>query len=334
MWNDKGALFVPQLRKDPITNRWVIVKIENPQKDWQVTHAEVHSSRTCPFCPGNEGMTPKEIAVYGKRRGGEWGVRVVPNKFPAVRIEETTRRTANGIYDRVGGFGAHEVIIESPEHSADMADFSIEQLELVLRVYRDRCLDLQKDVRLKYILIFKNFGEQAGASLHHPHSQLIGLPIVPSRVLSEVKGAEKHFEYTERCIFCDILEQEEQKLIFLDSGSHVALTPFASRFPFEMWILPKKHQTHFEASSDEDLASLAIALKGALSRLKKALNNPSYNLMIHTSPINDNTSDMFHWHIEIIPKLTEVAGFELGTGFYVNLTPPETAAEILRNQKD
>jgi len=313
----------------------VIVNVESPRCSF-LTQPVIKSSKTCPFCPGNEAMTPPEIFSWGQkgasRGAGPWQIRVVPNKFPAIRIEENTDKTAIGIYDKVGGFGAHEVIIEHPEHEMDMADLPLEQVELILRIYRDRCLDLRKDGRLKYILIFKNCGAAAGASLEHPHSQLIALPIVPSRILDKVKGALKHFERTDRCIFCDMIQQEntEKKLTIFTENGFIAFSPFASRFPFETWILPKTHEASFDSLSDDKIKPLAKVLKTVVSRLKQHLGNPSYNFMIHTLPIAGKEVESYHWHIEIIPNLTHVAGFELGTGFYVNPTPPEVAAEILR----
>ena len=201
---------MPQLRKDPITSRWIIVNQEDPRKV-DSYHVEPHtkSSKTCPFCPGNESMTPGEILQYGRKQGSKslagWQLRVVANKFPALRIEESNEKYAFGLYDKIGGFGAHEVIIENPDHYKEIADLTDEQVEMIIKAYRDRYLDLRKDSRIKYILIFKNYGHAAGASLEHPHSQLIALPIVPSRVLGELKGAQKHMEYSYPCIFCHII---------------------------------------------------------------------------------------------------------------------------------
>ncbi len=330
---------MPQLRKDPVTSRWVIVNVENPRgADSFKSDVNHKSSKTCPFCPGNETMTPHEIVSFGRKTGTKgpagWQVRVVPNKFPALRIEESPEKYAYGIYDKIGGFGAHEVIIENPDHGTEIMDLPDEQLQLVLRAYRERCLDLRKDPRFKYILIFKNYGQAAGASLEHPHSQLIALPIVPSRVLGELKGAMKHYEYTDRCIFCDMLNQEhaEKKLSILEDEGFIAFTPFVSRFPFETWIMPKSHEANFDSISDGNIPPLSRVIKKTLAKLKKALKDPSYNLMIHSLPIQSNEAQSYHWHIEIIPHLTQVAGFEWGTGFYVNPTPPELAAETLKNQ--
>ncbi len=325
-----------QLREDPVTGRWVVVNIKKRAglSDY-APHPKSKSSKTCPFCPGNEAMTPPEIIAYrekGSLKGAEWKLRVVPNKFPALRIEESTDKASVGMYDKIGGFGAHEVIIENPEHEKEIPDLPVEQIVLILKAFRDRCLDLRNDSRIKYILLFKNYGADAGASLEHPHSQLIALPIIPSRVAGEVRGALKHHEYTHRCIYCDMLSQErsEKKFVIHEGPDFVAMTPFASRFPFESWILPKRHRANFDGIDDSEIQSLARILKDTLSKIKNTLKDPPYNLMIQTLPIYGKELESYHWHIEIIPHLTRVAGFELGTGFYLNQTPPEFAAEILR----
>lgn len=326
-----------QLRKDPVTSRWIIVNAEDPKKpgDYHVEPRE-RSSKACPFCPGNEAMTPPEITAYGRKggapNGAGWKLRVIPNKFPALRIEESTDKIGKGVYDKLGGFGAHEILIETPDHQKEIADMSLEEAELLVRAYRDRCVDLKKDPRFQYILIFKNYGAAAGASLEHPHSQLIALPIVPSRVKGEVKGAHKHYEYTDRCVFCDMLHQEksDQKLTVSEDGGFAVITPFASRFPFETWILPTAHESAFEELDDDGVRSLALALKTTLAKMRSVLGDPSYNFMIHSSPLHTKDTESYHWHIEIIPQLTQVSGFELGTGFYINPTPPEACAAALR----
>lgn len=323
---------MPQLRKDPVIGRWVIVNVESPRAEFPA-HPHEKSSKVCPFCPGNEAMTPPAIATYHRPHSGQWQVRVVPNKFPALRIEEAPERNMSGIYERMGGFGAHEVIIENPDHRRELPDLSVEEIMIVLRAYRDRCLDLRNDKRIRYILLFKNYGPDAGASLEHPHSQLIGLPIVPSRVMGEVQGSADHFSETRRCVYCAMLEQEKTgggKLTVCSGEGFAAIAPFAARFPFETWIMPVKHSVSFDSLQDGELAGLARCLQKTLAALKIVLGDPSYNFMIHTSPLDARESDAFHWHIEVIPHLTEVAGFELGTGFYVNPTPAEVAADKLR----
>ncbi len=328
---------MPQLRKDPVTSRWVIVNVENPMKA-VFFHSLPYrrSTRQCPFCPGNESMTPPEIMALGRKAGSKapssWLVRVIPNKFPALRIEENTELISNGVYSKVGGFGAHEVIIENPDHDKTIPDLPEEHVMLLLQAFRDRCLDLRKDARFKYILLFKNYGASAGASLEHPHSQLIGLPIVPSRVVGEIVESGRYYEMHKRCLFCDMLIQEdkERRLTVYENEGFKALTPFASRFPFETWILPKSHQSTFDCLADADLRTLARLFKLTLAKIKNALNDPSYNFMIHTAPLFEKDLKSYHWHIEIIPNLTRVAGFELGSGFYVNPTSPELAAETLK----
>ena len=327
-----------ELRRDPVTGRWTIIDIHEPSgPDTFEIEQDVPSAGPCPFCPGNESMTPPEI--YAMRPQGKnandsgWQLRVVPNKFPALKIEGSLTRRGIGIFDQCHGVGAHEVIIETQTHNRQMADYSTEEMEQVLKAYRLRSLDLRGDKRLKYSLIFKNVGSPAGATLSHAHSQLIALPIVPKRVQEELTGAERYFEFRERCVFCDMLYQELQddERIVCENRSFAAYCPFVSRFPFEMWILPKEHLVDFAGITAEGISDLARLLKEALQRVRTALSNPSYNFMIHTAPIEPRARDAFHWHIELIPSLTKVAGFEWGTGFYINPTPPELAAQVLRD---
>jgi UDPglucose--hexose-1-phosphate uridylyltransferase len=327
-----------ELRKDPITGRWVIISItrsKRPSSFGNIPRQE--SPQMCPFCPGNEESTPAEVLAY--RRNGTlpnkdgWFLRVISNKYPALRIEGSLSRRPNGIYDQMDGIGAHEVIIETPEHHKDLADLSVEEIKNVLWAFRERTVDLMKDHRFKYILIFKNHGEAAGASLEHSHSQLIATPIIPKRVEEEIRGAQKYYDFRERCIFCDIIRQEltEKERIVSDYGDFVTFTPFASRFPFETWLLPKQHLSHIVDISSETYIYLAEALKDSLNRIRVALNNPSFNFIIHTSPVGNEYDEVFHWHIEIIPKITRVAGFEWGSGFYINPTRPEDAASFMRS---
>jgi len=257
---------------------------------------------------------------------------VVANKFPALGIEGTLNRQGEGLYDKMNGIGAHEVIIETPEHALTLATMPARAVEDVLWAFRDRILDLKKDRRFKYVLIFKNHGEAAGASLEHTHSQLIALPVVPKRVAEEVGSAKEYYNYKERCIFCDIMRQEMEDGVRMiaENPAYIAMAPYAPRFPFEMWIVPKVHQSAFEESQKHEFEQLAAMLKDMLTRLDKVLDSPAYNYIIHTSPIPEASNDYYHWHLEIMPKLTKVAGFEWGTGFYINPTPPEESAKFLR----
>lgn len=331
---------MPELRKDPIVGRWVIISTERGKRpsDFPM-EVRKRDTKLCPFCPTNESSTPPEI--FALRENGSapntpgWNLRVIPNKFPALRIEGDLNREGMGIFDKMNGVGAHEVIIETPDHNKDLADLELHQIENVIWAYRERILDLKRDPRFRHIMIFKNQGEAAGASLEHSHSQLIATPIVPIRISQEMEGAIKYYEYKERCIFCDIIRQEisdSSRVVGLNDY-FVAITPFASRFPFETWILPRNHHAFFENIRPEQVSGLAQILKDTLGKLSKALNNPSYNYVIHSSPVDSTRRNEYHWHIEIMPKLTKVAGFEWGTGFYINPTTPEDAASYLREIK-
>jgi UDPglucose--hexose-1-phosphate uridylyltransferase len=333
---------LPELRKDPITGRWVIISTERgkrPNDFLRESVSPLPNGKNCPFCPGSEAKTPPEILVYGRSNGGAntagWTVRVVPNKFPALGIEGDLDREGEGLFDKMNGVGAHEVIVETPDHAATLASLPERAVEDVLWAYRDRMLDLKNDRRFRYVLIFKNHGEAAGASVEHTHSQLIALPIVPRRVREEVDSGWHYYDEKERCIFCDIIRQERDtgERVIGENDYFITLAPYAPRFPFEMWLLPKVHGSSFENNQSTMYASLARMLKDTLMRLDAVLDRPPYNFMIHTSPIGEEINDHYHWHIEIIPKLTKVAGFEWGTGFYINPTPPEESARFLREAK-
>lgn len=296
-------------------------------------------NRFCPFCPGQESKTPPEVLAYRHNGGGAnssgWTLRVVPNKFPALRVEGDIERSGAGMYDQMSGVGAHEVLIETPEHTLSLAELPEKRVEDLFWAFRDRVLDLKRDVRLRYMVMFKNHGETAGATLEHTHSQLIALPVVPFTVLEEMNGARRHYEYHDRCIYCDIVRQEMEQAtrLVLVNEQVVAIAPYAARFPFETWIIPRRHGSHYEAAEESQIRGLAQAVKSVLLRMDKVLERPALNFVIHTAPAQDPALDHYHWHVEIIPKLTRVAGFEWGTGFYINPTPPEEAAQYLRDAR-
>ena len=239
------------------------------------------------------------------------------------------------MFDKMNGVGAHEVVIETPHHLETLATMPLKRVEDMLWAFRDRILDLKQDRRFKYILVFKNHGEGAGASLEHPHSQIIALPILPKQVVEELDGAKRYFSSKERCIFCDIIRQEmEAKVrVAAENQDFVTLCPYAPRFPFETWILPKRHESAFENAPSTLYENLARMLRLVLGKAVQVLDNPAYNLIVHSSPVQENTQDYYHWHLEIIPKLAKTAGFEWGTGFYINPTPPEEAARYLREAR-
>jgi UDPglucose--hexose-1-phosphate uridylyltransferase len=262
-------------------------------------------------------------------------VRVLPNKYPALRIEGDLVKEGLGVFDMMSGVGAHEVIVDTPDHFREMADMGYAEMEEVVWAYLARSIDLRRDTRFKYILIFKNYGKSAGASLEHPHSQLIALPIVPKVVQEEIDGAARYFDYKERCVFCDMLRQEqmEKDRIIYDGRYFTAFCPYVSRFSYEIWILPKRHQSDFANLQRDSVSCLARALRDCLARIKGLLSDPSYNFIIHSAPIEGYEREDYHWHIEIMPKLTKIAGFEWGSGFYINPVPPEIAAKNLLGVK-
>jgi len=252
-----------------------------------------------------------------------------------LRIEGELNKKGEGLYDKMNGVGAHEVVIETPNHNLDLPDLPDKEFKDVIWAYYQRITDLKKDTRFRYVMIFKNFGAAAGASLEHTHSQLIATPVIPKRVNEEMDGAKRYYEYRERCVFCDIIKQEmkDMKRMVAENSHAYAFTPFAPRFPFETWILFKRHISSFETCDESEILSLAQILKLVLTRLRSALNNPPYNFVFHLSPITLPHLEFYHFHIEIIPVLTHIAGFEWGTGFFINPTPPEEAAEFLRKFK-
>ena len=332
---------MPELRKDPVVGRWVIISTERARRPSDFPAQPVQAQTTnCVFCPHHEDKTPPEIlaarSTDSHANGPGWSLRVVPNKFPALRIEGELEPTGEGLYDRMNGVGAHEVVIETPEHTASLATLPADAVADVLLAYRERMVDLKKDPRFEYILVFKNHGAAAGASLEHPHSQLIATPIIPIMVLEELKGAAEYFELKERCVWCDIVRQERRsrRRVIMEANGFAALAPFAPRFPFETWILPTRHRSAFEETGVDDLRALADLLGGFLRRMDRVLQRPPFNFMLHTGPLREGPLEHFHWHLEIIPKLTNVAGYEWGSGFFINPTPPEDAAAALREGAD
>lgn len=331
-----------ELRKDPISSRWVII---NDSRDFQFDvddgNAAVDDSvSSCPFCAGNENLIPRPIACYDKNGNRinvsdkNWNIKVIPNNKPILTIEGSILRKAEGIYDKMKGVGAHEILIETQNHDDKNIYKNTENFTANILATQDRINDLKNDLRLEYILIFKNHGKNAGGTITHPHFQLVALPIIPKSVKDEMTISKKYYDFKERCLFCDIIDQElsSKKRIVAETASFVAFIPFASRFPFETWILPKEHLYDFRMIKDrfkiEELAEISVSV---FRRLHKALGkNISYNLMVHSYPLKENRIDYYHWHIEIVPKITKFNGFDLGSGMYVNPTVPEDSAKFLR----
>ncbi|MEE4164460.1 MAG: galactose-1-phosphate uridylyltransferase [Desulfocapsaceae bacterium] len=333
---------MPELRKDPVLGRWIIISKERQKRptDFFVEETKVLGG-FCPLCAGNESSTPPEVLAYRSNSEApandpSWTVRVVPNKYPALIIEGDLDKQGDGLYDRMNGIGAHEVIIESPGHEDLLWKLPVEHVSLVFRAFRERLLDLEKDSRFRYVMIFKNYGKAAGASLEHSHSQLIALPVLPRMIVSELSGAQSYYRYKDRCIFCDIIRQEIQQevRIVCQNDQFITIAPFAPRTPFEMWILPKEHASDFCSIDARKLLSLAHLVSESLRRLDHCIPNVPYNFVLHTQPLRSGEIESFHWHFEIVPKLTSIAGFEWGSGFYINPLPPEEAAQYLRESLD
>ncbi len=346
---------MPELRRDPVLGRWNIMAEQRAARPSDLKHEPVSPrGGFCPFDAGHEDKTPPEILAYRETGtqpdGPGWRVRVVPNKFPALHAEGELNKKAVGLYDSMQGVGAHEVIIETPEHVVSPTALSDEHFAEVITAYRQRLNDLMRDPRFRFGIVFKNVGTAAGASLEHTHSQLIVTPIVPNVISRELRGALEYYNFRGRCLFCDIVRQErdEGARVVLDDPDFLVFEPFAARFPFETWVIPTQHDSQFERISSHQIRRLAHVLLQTLRRLETALDRPAYNYIVHSAPFSVHDAEVFrgvlgpppiaegdglqhyHWHIEIIPRLTQVAGFEWGTGLYINPVPPETSARHLR----
>jgi UDPglucose--hexose-1-phosphate uridylyltransferase len=327
---------MPQLRKDPIVDRWVIIAGERaarPQAQPQRVYTP--ESDACPFCAGNESMTPPPVLVLpgdACSSDGSWSLRVVPNKYPALTESDGSARSKDGLYDWRSATGVHEVVIETPRHIVDLASIGEKGIERILQGYRERMLYLRTDPRWQYILVYKNQGTEAGATLLHSHSQITALPIVPKGPLEEFEAARKHYASASQCIYCTIIQSERENgaRIVAESEQFVVFCPFASRVAGETWIPPKRHKSSFEAGTNADLSGLAHMLHDLLKRLALRFHEPSFNYFIHGNPVLEPENAYYHWHLEILPKLQYVAGFEWGSGLFMNSLAPEDAARSLR----
>lgn len=328
-----------ELRRDAVTGRWVVVATERAKRPTDFTKAGTaeppEDRESCPFCPGHEMMTPLEVLAV--RPPGSppntpgWQVRVFPNKYPA--FESGPDVPAGGILTpRQPAEGAHEVIVHSPDHDLNLATMPPEEVELVLQVYRHRYVTNCEDPQVKYVHVILNHGRGSGASLEHSHSQLFGVPLVPVELAEELEGAADWHSRSGTCVFCD-MAREELKLGDRVAGASerfVVLAPFASRFPFELWILPREHQPSFDMIDEEQFEDLARMLGDVLRRYRDRFDDPPVNYWIHTAPCDDASYPHYHWHLEVLPRLSTLGSFELGTGMMINVTTPEAAAEFLK----
>jgi len=325
-----------ELRQNLVTKEWYVIATERARRPEDFIRTRPRRPDkpfvgNCPFCPGNESETPP--ALQEVRVGGCWSLRVVPNKYSAFSSDGTCKRRFEGLYREMSGVGIHEVIIETPIHNQPIPLMPARQVERIVKVYRDRYREALRDDRMELVIIFKNYGPSAGCSLEHPHSQLIATPLVPTHIRYRTEEARKYYDDNGLCVFCEMIRQEEEEgsRMVSTNKDFVAFVPYASGAPFEMWIMPRRHHASYSEITSTQLKNFASILQDVLSRLYYGLKDPDYNFVIRSTPKDEIHSAAFHWYLKLLPKLAEPAGFELGTGMYVNTTLPEENAEFLRN---
>ena len=325
---------MPQLRKDPIVSRWVIISTERARRPVPFVDPVSHvtPAQTCPFCADNS-----FVQVHAHD-----GVKVVKSRTPFFSDAQAFNIRTHGLYESCASYGAHEVVIETPQHTANMADLPVEQIKNVFATYALRMRHYQQDPSVKYVLAYKNYGVAAGSrQVGHARSQIMAVPVLPMRVRDKITGAKLYFDFHERCLFTDLVrqEQKDKERVVLETDNFIAFTPFAARFPFEMWIVPKRHHWDFAQGVEGLEGELARVMKTLLLKFKLGLNDPAYNFVIHSAPFEGGREDSrkyptiredYRWHIELMPRLTRVAGFERGTGFYICPIPPEMTGRFLR----
>ncbi|MBD2177455.1 galactose-1-phosphate uridylyltransferase [Pseudanabaena sp. FACHB-1998] len=326
------------LRQNLITKDWVVFATERAKRPHEFARSQEDTplklpiyKHNCPFCMGNENPSEPESLRITDERG--WRVRIIPNKYPALSPTGERLRQSEGIHRSINGVGYHEVIIEHPEHNANLAMMEVSDAINVLRSYRDRYNVISKDSRIASIIIFKNHGESAGTSLEHPHSQIAATPVVPSQIRYRMIEATSFFDDMGECLFCYTLNDElkAKERIVLETDHFVAFIPYAALSPFHIWVFPRRHSSNFGEINDDEVNDLAYNLKTVLSKLFYGLNNPAYNYTIRSMPTDEKKSDYFHWYLAIVPRVSQAAGFELGSGMYINTAMPEDSAKFLRD---
>jgi len=328
---------MPEIRQNPATKEWVIVATERAKRPEDFIQPKpatrtVRFSKKCPFCPGHEDMTPPEIASNRDERGA-WTLRVVPNRFPALVPEAESVREENAdFFRRMPGFGQHEVIVETPLHNASFGRAGDEKAYEIVSMYHKRYRCLREDNRFKLITIFRNYGKDAGTSLEHPHSQIVATPIVPLHIRHRLEEATRFYDDNGACLFCRIIEMEKKEKIrvVMEQDGFLVVEPFASRSPFETWILPLEHRSTFSEATVGELTGFARVLNRVLAKFITGLQDPAFNMVIQNAPTDEENVDYYHWHVKIFPRVTTPAGFELGTGVYINTVLPESAAQYLK----
>jgi len=329
---------MPELRQNMATKEWVIIATERAKRPDQFKSKEKEGEGLpdydpkCPFCPGMEDKTPPE--TYRIEKDGEWLVRSFPNKFAALVPDGETDNLFAGVMRKISGVGFHEVIAETPLHNQHMSTLSIDHLASVIKVYHHRFNHIAADPRIEQIIVFKNHGAGAGTSLIHPHSQLIALPVVPAHIRHRVEEAMRYFDDHGQCVMCEMtnMELKEETRLVLETEHFVSFVPYASFSPFHVWLVPKKHRSCFGHITDDEIPDMARNLRSVLQRLNVGLNDPDFNLVVNSAPLDGGTR-YYHWYLSVVPRVTKTAGFELGSGMFINTSLPEAGAEYLRNQK-
>lgn len=327
-----------ELRKDPILSRWVAVLSESLAPSDYPSIPVAPEEETCPLCAGREAETPPEIMAV-RNGDGQWQARVIESFKPVLTPGKDLGRRGRGMYDSMNSVGADELVVEAPEHGQRPEDMGPEQVLKVLGLYRLRMTEIQEDERIRYVMVCKNSGIEAGSGFTHQHSEIIATPIIPLRMKTELDGAKSYFDYKERCVYCDIITEElrVRDRVIMESERYLVFCPYAPKYPFEFWIAPKEHRCSFEDVTFEELDDLSRVLASVIMAMREVLGEPSYNYVIHTAPNRiprrdrwHTLGDDFHWHIEVVPRLQKASGFEWGSGFYVVPTAPEVAAGFLR----
>jgi len=328
---------MPELRQNMATKEWVILADERAKRPDEYIEPQTHVSTEsqppyenhCPFCPGNEEI---DLEIERMPPSDVWLTRVVHNKFPALSIEGKLKRTFDGVHRRISGVGHHEIVVDHPQHNTTLALMTPTEIKSMLETFYSRGWGIRKDSRIEQIIYFKNHRERAGASLRHPHSQIIGLPVVPTDIRHRIEEARRYFDDNGECVFCVMMSDElsKKERLVAESEHFVAFVLYAAPSPFHTWIIPRQHSVSFLYSQPDEMADLAYLMRDVVRRLYIGLHDPAYNLIIRSAPVKEISNDYLHWYVTIIPRLSRTAGFELGSGMYINPSLPEESAAFLR----
>jgi len=321
------------LRQDPTTRQWVILapgRATRPHNNLSIPRPELPEfDESCPFCPGNEDKTPPEVLRVPDH---PWRCRVVPNLYSALSGDDSTERRGSTMFREMPGAGSGEVVIESPTHNARLDEMPLDDVCCMVHSWRERYRVLAEAPHIRTVIVFKNFGPLAGTSLLHPHSQIVAIPVYAPRMMRRLDIATDYFTDTGHCVYDDLLQAERDAglRIIADRKSFVAFEPFAAGSPYETWICPTRHQASLGEIRDDEIEDLAVVLRRVIGAIRRACDDPDYNLVVYSAPHNGHPEEVFLWHIKILPKLTSPAGFELGSGMGINTVAPEDSAKILR----